>query len=219
MSLDNIRNGRVYATHMQTDILSFLCDQVRGKNLLDVGCADHDVDNPGMKDRWMHAHLVKAARSTLGLDILEQDCQKLRERGYNAVAGDACAIDLGQKFEVVVAGEIIEHVENPGALIRNLARHVAPGGKLILTTPHIHYSLHFVESILCDPYDRWHPQHVVAFEPFTLNNLMQRCGLTIEQCLYFTRSRKALALVKKGMPCWGWMASNLCVIARPSANG
>jgi 2-polyprenyl-3-methyl-5-hydroxy-6-metoxy-1,4-benzoquinol methylase len=56
----------------------------------------------------------------------------LRERGYNAVAGDACSVDLGQKFEVVVAGEIIEHVENPGALVRNLARHVAPNGKLIL---------------------------------------------------------------------------------------
>jgi hypothetical protein len=113
---------------MQTDILSFMCDQVRGKNLLDVGCADHDVDNPGMKVAGCMPTLSRPPGLLSGSDILEQECQKLRERGYNAGARGACSIDLGQKFEVVVAGEIIEHVENPGALVPNLARHVAPNG-------------------------------------------------------------------------------------------
>jgi 2-polyprenyl-3-methyl-5-hydroxy-6-metoxy-1,4-benzoquinol methylase len=202
-----------YTSRIQTDIITFLCDQVRGKDILDVGCADHDVDNPPMRDKWLHGHLVKAARSAIGLDILETDCAKLRARGYNAVAGDACTVDLGRQFDVVVAGEIIEHVENPGMLVRNLARHVRPGGKLILTTPNLHFALHFLESVVADPRKRWHPQHVVAFEPFTLRNLVERCGLRVESCLYFTRSRKLLRLIRAGLPCWSWLSSSVAVVA------
>jgi hypothetical protein len=94
-----------YTERIQTDILSYLESQVEGVDVLDVGCADHDVDNPPSGDRWMHARLSRAARSILGTDILERDCAKLRARGYNVVAADACTMNLGQTFDVVVAGE------------------------------------------------------------------------------------------------------------------
>jgi 2-polyprenyl-3-methyl-5-hydroxy-6-metoxy-1,4-benzoquinol methylase len=206
-------NSKPYTQRIQTDILSYLEDQVRGLDVLDVGCCDHDVDNPPSGDRWMHARLGRAAKSILGMDILERDCAKLRARGYDVVAGDACTVSLDRTFDVVVAGEIIEHVENPGQLVRNLAKHVRPGGKLILTTPHIHFALHFFESIFCDPRKRWHPQHCVAFEPFTLRNLTERCGLRVETCGYVTRSRKLLTLVRAGMPCWGWLSTSIVIVA------
>src|SRR5579872_3744834 len=113
-------NSKPYTQRIQTDILSYLEDQVRGLDVLDVGCCDHDVDNPPSGDRWMHARLGRAAKSILGMDILERDCAKLRARGYDVVAGDACTVSLDRTFDVVVAGEIIEHVENPGQLVRNL---------------------------------------------------------------------------------------------------
>lgn len=40
-------------------------------------------------------------------------------------------------FDGVCAVEIIEHVENPLATLRNLKRMLKPGGVLILSTPHI----------------------------------------------------------------------------------
>ena len=206
-------NPAPYTERIQTDIQSYLESQVRGLDVLDVGCADHDVDNRPSSDRWMHERLSRAARSILGTDILEQECAKLRALGYNVIAEDACTMKLGKTFDVVVAGEIIEHVENPGQLVRNLAAHLRPGGKLILTTPHIHYALHFFESIFCDPRRRWNSQHCVAFDPFTLRNLVERCGLKVVTCGYVTRSRKLLTLIRMGMPCWGWMSSTVVIIA------
>jgi len=214
LSPANDPDPRPYTERIQTDILSYLESQVEGLDVLDVGCADHDVDHPPTGDRWMHGRLSRAARSMLGIDILEQDCAKLRARGYDVIAGDACTMKLGRAFDVVVAGEIIEHVENPGLLVRNLAEHLRPGGKLIITTPHIHFALPFVESIFCDPRKRWNPQHCVAFEPFTLRNLMERCGLQVVTCGYVTRSRKLLTLIRHGLPCWGWLSSTVVIIAR-----
>src|SRR5215210_9225113 len=99
-------------------------------------------------------------------------------------------IDLGQRFDVVTMGEIIEHVENPGLMMRNMRRHLKPGGKLIVTTPNAFFGLHFAESLVADPYKRWNDEHVQWFDYFTLGNMFQRCGFDVEECLYFARSRK-----------------------------
>jgi SAM-dependent methyltransferase len=43
--------------------------------------------------------------------------------------------DFGGLFDVVVAKEVIEHIPEPAPWARLLARKVAPGGSLVLTTP------------------------------------------------------------------------------------
>ena len=208
----SIAQRAVATGRIQTDILTYLADVVRGKDVLDVGCVDHSASTES-SERWMHKHLCAAAGSIVGLDIEEADCAELRRRGYNVVAGDACSTRLEREFDVVVAGEIIEHVENPGVMIRNLAAHLRPGGKLVLTTPHSFFALHMVESLFCDPRRRWNPQHVAWYEPFTLTNMVERCGLQVDSCLYFTRSTKLLKALRMGVPCWGWLASSIVITA------
>src|SRR5262245_38635821 len=121
-------------TSSALSVQEFLSRHVRDKTVLDVGCADHAADR-SVAATWLHRHLRASARRVVGLDILEAAVTALREQGHEMVCGDATSIDLGERFEVVVAGELIEHVDNPGALIRNLARHLAPDGLLIVTTP------------------------------------------------------------------------------------
>lgn len=43
------------------------------------------------------------------------------------------------KFEVVVSGEVIEHLESPQDLIDEMARICKKGGKIILSTPHLEF--------------------------------------------------------------------------------
>ena len=49
-------------------------------------------------------------------------------------SGELSSLDLGQ-FDLVTSMEVLEHVADKAAFIAQLARHLAPGGLLIISTP------------------------------------------------------------------------------------
>lgn len=56
------------------------------------------------------------------------------------------------EWDVVVCTEVIEHVDNPDLLVKNINEHLAPGGKLVFSVPHmvanrLHKTLFDKESI------------------------------------------------------------------------
>jgi 2-polyprenyl-3-methyl-5-hydroxy-6-metoxy-1,4-benzoquinol methylase len=199
---------------LNSRIQEFLSQFVQGKTVLDVGCVDHSA-SVELEDHWLHKYLARSARSILGLDILESDATELRRRGYEVVCGDAITVCLNRTFDVVVAGEIIEHIEDPGAFVSNMARHLNEQGQLVITTPHAFFFLHFLESIFSSAARRWNPQHVAWYCPFTLENLLRRNNLEVVSCYYFTRSPKLRRLMEFAhLPCYGVVASSILVIAR-----
>jgi hypothetical protein len=47
---------------------------------------------------------------------------------------DAQDFGLDQNFNTVVAGEVIEHLEDPGRFLACARQHLAPGGRIVLST-------------------------------------------------------------------------------------
>jgi 2-polyprenyl-3-methyl-5-hydroxy-6-metoxy-1,4-benzoquinol methylase len=84
------------------------------------------------------------------------------------------AVDLDRQFDVVVAGELIEHLNNPGRFLRGVRRFVAPHGRLILTTPNA-FGVKFFMHALAGR-DRSHPDHALLFSVSTLQCLLTRHG-------------------------------------------
>mgnify|MGYP001811442567 CR=1 FL=1 len=150
-------------------IRQILSERVRSLDILDVGCIDHSAEMLLREpDRWLHAAMCKSAKSVTGLDILADEAAKLNSQGFRIIAGDACVSDLGRRFDAIVAGEIIEHIDTPGTFLRNMRRHLAPGGKLYVTTPNVFFLLHMLESVFSRPENRWNAQHVAWYEPCLL---------------------------------------------------
>lgn len=186
---------------------------VRGKKVLDVGCVDHSAEQAG-SESWLHGHLVRSATSVLGIDIIQKEVEKLRQRGYNVICGDATNIELSDRFDVITAGEILEHLDNPGRFLQNMRRHLKDDGILVLTTPNAFFGLHFLESLFASPYRRWNPEHVAWYCYFTLENLLKRNGMRVSQCYYICRSRNIRKLLRLfGLGCPSFLASTLLVIA------
>lgn len=123
----------------------FTADFVRGRTVLDVGCIGHVVER-SETEYWRFGAIAKIARHALGIDILPEAIDKVRARGYNVLVADATGdADLGERFERVVIGDVIEHVDDPVRLIRFAARHLAPGGLILCTTPNPFYVGYLVE--------------------------------------------------------------------------
>lgn len=121
--------------HVDRDLNEFIAQLVSARRVLDIGVVSHSAryfDQP----EWRHGRIARAAAYCLGIDILEPLVAELNGRGFNVRCVDATsATDLGERFEVVFIGDVLEHVDNPVALLSFACRHLAPGGKLYAATP------------------------------------------------------------------------------------
>lgn len=72
---------------------------------------------------------------TQGFQVVSFDIDEAR--GPDRV-GDICTYDFaGERFDVVVISEVLEHVHSPHLALQNLHAIMVDGGRLILTTPFI----------------------------------------------------------------------------------
>ncbi len=86
------------------------------------------------------AILGTVAASATGLDISQDSVVKARRRYGNEniryVVGDSCALPFDDdSFDVVVANEMIEHIEDTGSLIDEVKRVLRPNGRFLVSTP------------------------------------------------------------------------------------
>lgn len=71
----------------------------------------------------------------VGVDINHSALNVAREHGVQPIRADARALPIATgSVEVVVAGEVLEHVPDQTAVVAEIARVLAPGGTLILDT-------------------------------------------------------------------------------------
>jgi SAM-dependent methyltransferase len=160
--------------------LDFVRQRVKGKNVLDIGCVQHSLDRClKSPEKWLHNTVRDNAKSVLGVDILEQEVAELQKRGYNIIVADATTMRLDHKFEVVVCGDIIEHLTNPGMLLETVAYHLQNDGTSLVTTPNALAADRFF-NVALNGWTGVNPEHTCWFCPQTLFQLVERCGLYVD---------------------------------------
>jgi 2-polyprenyl-3-methyl-5-hydroxy-6-metoxy-1,4-benzoquinol methylase len=94
-----------------------------------------------------------------------------------------------QSFDVVVSVEVIEHLENPRATVREWARLLKPGGLLVFSTPNNESYRSIVALIFRGHYaafgDSSYPAHITPLLRKDIQRIMRESGFHREE-LYFT---------------------------------
>lgn len=168
---------------------AFLKPHILKKRVLDLGPAELvGTVNQQKLDRWLHGKMAREASHILGLEHNAEQVSALRESGYNIIQGNAEQFKLDEQFDVIVAGELIEHLSNPGIFLDCIQRHLCKDGKLLLTTPNRYsiLALYYVLSSGQVPlYRKPIAKHVAYFDSDSLTSLLKRHGfskITIDYC-------------------------------------
>ena len=86
-------------------------------------------------------------------------------------------------FDLALAVEVIEHIENPGLFLAELARLLKPGGLALFTTPNLHSAqakLLFALGDRLKQFDaKGDPTHITPIVLFPFTRLLSRHGLTV----------------------------------------
>jgi 2-polyprenyl-3-methyl-5-hydroxy-6-metoxy-1,4-benzoquinol methylase len=150
---------------------------VRGRDVLDLGAG-----SGYWRDDWVHSRIRGVAKSALGVDHTNEYVEESVKRGADMVLGDVETLDLGEKFDVVVAGEIVEHLSNVGLFLETCQAHLRPSGRLLVTTPNT-FSLSNLlrRGLLHQPPN---PDHTSWFCERTLAQSVVRYGFEVEREVY-----------------------------------
>jgi SAM-dependent methyltransferase len=162
---------------------AFILGQCRGRRVLDLGFTDHPfLDMRLATGSWLHAKVVQVAREVVGVDMAADDVERLRGRSDvgEVVVGDAEHLDTLDlaPVEIVLAGEIMEHLNNPGLFLSSARSVLAEGGRLILSVPNA-FCLRRLLRIPSGA-EKVHPDHVAYYSHATLTRLLGRFGYEVE---------------------------------------
>lgn len=102
-----------------------ILDDIKGKSVLECGCGGgHHT-----------SFLAPYAGSIVAVDlntteIARERCSSFRNIDF--IEDDIATMDLGRKFDFVIAIGVVHHTDDPDKTFDNLRKHVTQGGRLVI---------------------------------------------------------------------------------------
>ncbi len=160
---------------------SFLIDMVRGKKVLHGGCVDSGVLEERLATgELLHQRLGKSASHLVGVDVDGEGIRKMQQIGIKDIHhADLETWEYPEKFDYIVLGEIIEHIDNCGQFLKSLKKFSTPETILVFTTPNAYYYLFWLYTLAGK--ESIHPDHNYLFSFHSIASLFGKFDLQVQK--------------------------------------
>ncbi len=179
----------------------FIRNRCKGKVVLHLGCLG-ETESPTadrvsffLSKRSLHSQLLGLADEVVGLDIDSEAIGEIQTQANRTIhIGDVERLSestIPDDFQpdLILAGDIIEHLSNPGAMLDGAASWLSPTAEFLLTTPNALGLPNYVRFL----FRRYREggDHVQTYSIFTLSNLLARHGYQVSESLTCWQRRSA----------------------------
>ncbi|MCX7927442.1 MAG: glycosyltransferase [Candidatus Omnitrophica bacterium] len=149
---------------------------IKAGRILDIGCASGEFLSLMQKNGWI----------VTGVDISEYAVQTARNR-YQLDVRKGTIFDMDfsdSSFDVVSAGDILEHIPNPYAFLCQIRRILKKDGFLYIATPNFK-SVHYRLAVALSRFNHKNyfvlPHHLFHFTPQTLTGILKKAGFVVKE--------------------------------------
>lgn len=165
----------------------------KGKKVLHLGCTNYPYTRDAIDNGMLlHFDLEKEAGEIYGFDFDQPGIDILASHGsknlFQADLEHLENVGLDETFDVIVAGEMIEHLNDPGLFLNGIRRFMGPETRLVITTINAYCGMRFFVYGLrgrggtAEPV---HPDHVAYYSYSTLTLLLTRHGFPVDEFMFY----------------------------------
>src|SRR3989338_3826082 len=136
------------------ELIKDLLRENQPKKILDIGC--------GTGETLTFLKTVFPKATLFGFDVLAEAVRFTIQRGHAAKKADALNLPFkDNSFDAILLLDVIEHIKNDSAIIKEAKRVVKPGGVIVITAP----ALQFIWSA--------HDENQGHFRRYTRHRLLE----------------------------------------------
>ena len=169
---------------------TFIVERVKGKRVLDFGVVGLTCESQQQRvaafESGLHWKIAASADHATGVDSAAGAILELRRAypGLTLVEGsiyDSERLLEGKCFDVIVLGDILEHLDNPGNALDAIVPLLVPNGEVIVSCPNafgLPNYIRFVTGRFREGSD-----HSLSFNKFTISHLLERHGLRVVEIM------------------------------------
>ncbi|HWZ78858.1 MAG TPA: methyltransferase domain-containing protein [Candidatus Sulfotelmatobacter sp.] len=163
---------------------TWLLQRAANRTVMHVGCTDAPLTkSKAEKNQLLHQKLGKVCKELIGVDLESASLDYLRrQHGIdNLYCHDIERLESfprQEKVDVVIAGEVLEHLNNVGLFFESCGARLKKDGCVLVTVPNA-LSIKRIMVSLVKRKEHVHPDHTSYFSPSTLSCIAHRHKLNL----------------------------------------
>lgn len=145
--------------------LKKMAQLARGSKILDIGCSS--MPNPYLK-----------AEVLVGFDLNDG---QLTGNYDKLIIGDVYQLPNGlnnETFDVIVIGEVLEHINDPILFLKCCSSVLKDGGSLVLSTPNPHSFIEIILNMFLNKTYFYDPEHTMLYPQRWLIRILELSGFS-----------------------------------------